>query len=174
VHLDRQGQQELMGGHMRRRAAGGQALVEFALVIPLFLLLIVGGVDLARGVFAYNSVTNAAREGARLAVVNQDTTMIAQRAMSQTAIAETAAPNVTVVFRETTPNADFRTNAVCNPLTVDCVAVVTYVTTYTPLTPILGRILFSGGVTLQAQAVQALEYICPNSTHAANTCPRQP
>lgn len=165
--------------HARSRStasatARGQALVEFSLIIPLFLLLLIAGVDLARGVFAYNSVTNAAREGARLAVVNQDVASISQRAIAQTAIAETAAPNVTVVYREMIPNADYRLNATCTSLTVDCVAVVTYQTTYRPITPVLSNILFASGVTLQAQAVQQLEYICPNSSHVAAACPRQP
>ena len=49
----------------------GQALTEFALIIPILILLIVAAVDIGRGVFAYNSITNGAREGARLAIVNQ-------------------------------------------------------------------------------------------------------
>ena len=66
----------------------GQALVEFALVIPLFLLMMLALFDLGRAVFAYNTLTNAAREGARLAIVNQDLTSIIDRAKGQTAIVE--------------------------------------------------------------------------------------
>ena len=65
----------------------GQALMEFALVIPLFLLLMVALFDLGRAVFAYNTLTNEAREGARLAIVNQDLTSIIERAKRQTASA---------------------------------------------------------------------------------------
>src|SRR4051812_28489854 len=57
-----------MSGRHRHR---GQALVEFALVIPLFLLLLFGIVDAGRLVFTYNAVSNAARDGARVAIVNQ-------------------------------------------------------------------------------------------------------
>ena len=39
------------------------------------------GFDLGAGVFAYNSVTNAAREGVRLAIVNQDQASIETRAI---------------------------------------------------------------------------------------------
>ena len=45
--------------------------MEFALVLPIFLLIVFGVFDLGRGVFAYNTVANAAREGARVAAVNQ-------------------------------------------------------------------------------------------------------
>lgn len=161
----------------------GQALVEFALVIPIFLLLLVAAFDLGRAVFAYNSVTNAAREGARLAIVNQDVALITQRAIAQTAIAETAAPNVTVVFRRTTPNADYRTNQECRrvvvantvPLSLECVAVVTYQTTYRPITPLISNIVFRNGVTLQAQSIQQLEFVCPNpATPSSANCPKQP
>ena len=51
----------------RRR---GQALAEFALVVPLFLILVFGIVDFARGIFAYSVLSNAAREGARYAMVH--------------------------------------------------------------------------------------------------------
>src|SRR6478735_7347122 len=76
----------------------GQALMEFALVIPLFLLLMVALFDMGRAVFAYNTLTNAAREGARMAIVNQDKPSIIARAKSQTAIVELNDPSVSVGF----------------------------------------------------------------------------
>ncbi|MBT8489046.1 MAG: pilus assembly protein [Gemmatimonadetes bacterium] len=56
----------------RRRGSreGGQALVEFALVAPLILLLILGMVDFARAWSAYEVITFQARMGARMAVVD--------------------------------------------------------------------------------------------------------
>lgn len=47
----------------------GQTLVEFALTVPIFLLLVLGLIDLARGVMLYNTVATAAREGARFGIV---------------------------------------------------------------------------------------------------------
>ena len=153
----------------------GQSLVEFSLVIPIFLLIAISCVDLGRAVFAYTSVTNAAREGARLAIVNQDTTLITQRAIGQTAIAETNAPNVTISFKKPTPNADYSTNADCTPLTIGCIAIVRFQTTYRPLTPIVSNILFSGGVTMTAVSQESIEFVCPNGdvVNSAN-CPKQP
>ncbi len=46
----------------------GQDLVEFALVLPLLLLIVVGVMDLGRAFFAAIAVANVAREGARYGV----------------------------------------------------------------------------------------------------------
>lgn len=57
----------------RRRLATderGQALVEFALVAPFLLLLILGMVDFARAWSAYEVITYQARQGTRMAVVD--------------------------------------------------------------------------------------------------------
>jgi hypothetical protein len=43
--------------------------VEFALILPLLLLLILGIVELGLLVFAYDTIANAAREGARTGVI---------------------------------------------------------------------------------------------------------
>lgn len=50
-----------------RRGERGAALVEFALVLPLLLVVIAGIVDFGFLFQRYEVVTNAAREGARLA-----------------------------------------------------------------------------------------------------------
>ena len=42
----------------------GQSLVELALILPIFLLLIAGAVDLGRLFYAYVAITNASKEGA--------------------------------------------------------------------------------------------------------------
>ncbi len=57
----------MTGGGVRR--SGGQALVEFALVVSVFLLIVFGVVDGARLVFSQNTVGQVAREAARLAAV---------------------------------------------------------------------------------------------------------
>lgn len=159
----------------RPRAAGrGQALAEFALIFPIFILLIVAAIDVGRGVFAYNSITNGAREGARLAIVNQDTTLITQRATQQTAIAEVASPNVTVSFKKPTPNADPSLNATCTTIAVGCVAIVRFETTYKPMTPLVRNILFPNGVTFVATSDEVVEFTCPNATTTAANCPKQP
>ena len=55
---------------MRNEKRFGQSIVEFALVIPLFLLMVVFILDFGRVVFIYSSMTHAVREGARLGSVS--------------------------------------------------------------------------------------------------------
>jgi Flp pilus assembly protein TadG len=47
----------------------GAVLIEFALVLPLLLVLMAGMFDLGFAFQRYQAVTNAAREGARMAVL---------------------------------------------------------------------------------------------------------
>jgi len=47
----------------------GQALAEAAIVIPLLLLLVVGMIEMSLAWRGYQVVTNAAREGARVAIL---------------------------------------------------------------------------------------------------------
>ncbi|MCH8025659.1 MAG: pilus assembly protein [Chloroflexi bacterium] len=42
----------------------GQSLVEFGLMLPILVLLVLGAIDFGRVYFAYISVTNGARNGA--------------------------------------------------------------------------------------------------------------
>lgn len=57
----------------RNREGHGQSTLEFALVIPLLLLLLLGLVDLARLMWAYESLSHAAREATRYAIVHGST-----------------------------------------------------------------------------------------------------
>jgi len=50
----------------------GQSLLEFALVLPLILLLFVGSFEFGLLFLTYHTVQNAGREGVRLAVVLSD------------------------------------------------------------------------------------------------------
>ena len=51
-----------------RHSQRSQALIEFALVSPVLLLLLFGVIDLGRAIFYYDTLNHAAREGARAAV----------------------------------------------------------------------------------------------------------
>ncbi|MBN1964841.1 MAG: pilus assembly protein [Anaerolineae bacterium] len=52
-----------------RKAEQGQALIEFALTIPILVLLIFGVVDFARAIFALTQVIDGARQGIRYGIV---------------------------------------------------------------------------------------------------------
>jgi Flp pilus assembly protein TadG len=51
----------------------GQALVEFALAFLVFAMLIFGVIDVGRGIYQYNAVSQAAREIARVTSVHPGT-----------------------------------------------------------------------------------------------------
>jgi hypothetical protein len=52
------------------RASRGQSVVELALMLPVLVVLLAGIVDLGRIYYAYITVVNVAREGARYAAAN--------------------------------------------------------------------------------------------------------
>lgn len=55
------------------RNAAGQGLAEFAIVLPVLLIIIIGLFDVGRAFFTLIVVTNASREGARyLSIYPQD------------------------------------------------------------------------------------------------------
>jgi Flp pilus assembly protein TadG len=55
---------------MGRSDARGQALVEFALVAPIFFFMLFALIDFGRYVYYVQILNNAAREGARYAIVH--------------------------------------------------------------------------------------------------------
>lgn len=56
-----------------RRKRRGAAAVEFAVVAPLFFLLVFGMIEFGRAIMVQRVLTNASREGARVAVLDSAT-----------------------------------------------------------------------------------------------------
>lgn len=95
------------------RGTRGQALVEFALVFPVFVLLLAGMIDFGMGLFAYMTTINAARDGARLAVTNCTAGPCEASVRARTlAAAGNLNPTVTITCAKT--NADGSTGASVN------------------------------------------------------------
>lgn len=63
----------MMTSHRDRER--GAAAVEFALVIPVLLLLVLGMLEFSRAYNVQISLTNAAREAARVMAIHDDPTM---------------------------------------------------------------------------------------------------
>lgn len=61
---------ERQGRANRPPRSRGQALVEFALVAPIFFLLLFGIIEAGRFILYYQTLNNATREGARYAIVH--------------------------------------------------------------------------------------------------------
>lgn len=83
----------------RWRNARGAELLEFALVLPILLVLVAGIVDFALMFRAFEIVTNAAREGARVRVLpgysNADAIARANAYLQASGLTPTNAPVVT-------------------------------------------------------------------------------
>jgi Flp pilus assembly protein TadG len=58
------------------RAQHGTQTVEFAMILPVLLLLLFGMIDFGRGYFSWLIITNGAREGARAASVGKTASVI--------------------------------------------------------------------------------------------------
>ena len=145
----------------RRKPSRGQTLVEFALIVPLFVLLLFGIVDFGRAVLASNSIANAAREGARTAIVNQRVSDIQDRIIDQATGVGLAASDIRIAYRKDS-NPDDVTN-VCaaedgTPAPrVGCVAVVTVRTIYQAATPVIGGIV--GTICMQSTTMMPIEAV---------------
>ena len=62
-------QKRIAGALKLERGSRGQGLTEFALILPLLLVVIMGVIDFGRALFIYTSIFNAAREGVRYGAV---------------------------------------------------------------------------------------------------------
>lgn len=95
---------------MKRKKQKGQGLVEFALILPILLLVILGTIEFGRIFLIYATVSNGAREGSRYGMVNPaDTAGITTR-VNETMVM-TLPENLTVaVSYDTGPGGSPYTN----------------------------------------------------------------
>ena len=140
-----------------RRRPAGQGLVEFALVIPVFLLLMMGILDFGRAILAYNTLSNAARDGARVAIVDQSVTgsvpAAAQEAADQaTGLGLDPSADVDVVYTDPV-------GAACPSHALGCTASVTARYPFVAITPIIGQIV--GPIALEATTSLPIEFTKP-------------
>ena len=78
----------------RKNKSSAQSLVEFALLLPLLLVLVISAVELGRLFYTQIVITNAAREGAYyLSTHRKDYNLITHAAPSTVSAAQTEAEN---------------------------------------------------------------------------------
>lgn len=121
-----------------RQDSRGQAMVEFALVVTIFVLVLVGLFDVGRAVFAFNTVNNAAREAARLAIVDQTIAHIQDEGIAAGSGLGLVADDVDVSFVESDGSACAKLG---DPAVTECDAVVRITYAYTAATPLIGTII---------------------------------
>jgi Flp pilus assembly protein TadG len=54
---------------LRSRRESGQELVEYSILLPLFLVLVLAIIEFSIIIFSYDTIANAAREGARAGII---------------------------------------------------------------------------------------------------------
>lgn len=68
---------------LRLKRQRGQSVVELALVVPVFILLVMGMVDFGLAFNQYLTLQHAVREGARLAITGATDSAIIQRVIDR-------------------------------------------------------------------------------------------
>ena len=159
-----------------RRGSSGQSLVEFALVFPIIALLAFAFIDIGRAVFAYNTLTNSARESARVAIVNQvDPVAAPWNCLANKPVESALSPNWT--FRGCAVAAGASIGVAPADVTVDyeapagsalecdtvvnvgCIVTVTVATSWSPITPVAGSLI--GPISMSATSEMPVERIFP-------------
>jgi Flp pilus assembly protein TadG len=126
------------------RRSRGQSMVEFALILPILVLILIGIFDAGRAIYAYNTVSNSARAGARVGIVDQNTARIKDAAKEKAAGLGLTNGDVTAT--------------VCT--TLACPISVTVVYDFTPVTPIVGD-LFNPQISSTASMPMERKYVSP-------------
>ncbi len=141
----------------RRKERRGQTLVEMALILPIFLLILMGIFDFGRAVYAYNTVANAARQAVRLAIVDQEPSKIQDLAAQHASSLGIDPSTVTIRF----VNPDRSSGPPCDvtPVLNGCLVEVTVPYTYTAATPIIGNIV--GNINISATSRLPVERTYP-------------
>jgi TadE-like protein len=164
-----------------RTPSRGQSLVEFALVLPIFLFMLFGLIDVGRFVYLNSTLSQAAREGARVGSVEasyrgssdpacgttggpvcpgNDTTLLAHvrsaadRMMSP--FGNVSAANMSCVLAPpsgTTPTGAW-TGVTCSNHAPGNVISVRVTATYTPITPVISSLF--GTRTLSGSATMTI------------------
>jgi hypothetical protein len=160
----------------RRRRSAGQALVEFAFIVPIITLLAFGFIDIGRAVFTFNTLTNAAREASRVAAVNQlDPVSGPWQCNSNRPVEDVNNPGWT--FRGCALAAG-KTIAVAHgditvsyapppgvtltcsgTLNIGCIVTVTVTAHYVPITPVAGVLI--GPITMTSTSSMPIERLFP-------------
>jgi Flp pilus assembly protein TadG len=159
-----------------RRGSGGQALVEFAFVFPIIAFLAFAFIDVGRAAFQWNTLSSAARQAARVAVVNQvDPASPPWRCLANKPVESVTTPNWTFRGCGVTAGgsigvkaADVTASYAAPPgtdlectskLNVGCIVTITITSRYVPITPVAGSII--GPITMSASSAMPIERTFP-------------
>lgn len=131
-----------------RKKRLGVAAVEFAVVAPLFFLLLLGMIEIGRMVMVQQVITNASREGARIAVLDGTTTTDVMNAV-ETYLTSGGVRNATVTIAPDPPSQA----GYDEPVTVT-VRVPFNQVSWLPTPMFLGGVELSAVTTMRRETVQ--------------------
>lgn len=137
-----------------RHRSRGQGLVEFALIFPILMLLLIAVFDMGRLVFAYNDITNAARSGARVAIIDQTAGAAQTATINQATSLGLKPADVTIDYLKTDLSGPCP-----SPKQLGCVAHVKVRFAWTAITPVIGSIV--GPITVTTESRMPIERIYP-------------
>ena len=132
--------------------SAGQELVEYALILPILMALLLGIMELGVAVFNYNTMSNAAREAARTGIVTRDEPTIRSAGLRLTAATPLTETDIKIEW------FDVDGNKVTMPSTVATKVRVTVARDYHLLTgPFLTLFGLRGTLPMTATATMILE-----------------
>ncbi|HEX6773505.1 MAG TPA: TadE/TadG family type IV pilus assembly protein [Acidobacteriaceae bacterium] len=148
----------------RARAEEGNTMVEFSLMAVMFIMLLLGVVEMGRMILVYTTIAHAAKYGARYAIVHgylqsgttnttSTVTDIQSQVQSFSTIAPLTSSNVSVAV--TYPTYVFSGKTYCGTNAVGCPVQVKV--SY-PFTPLLGYFNSMLSVTLSSTSEGAITY----------------
>jgi len=126
---------------MKRRNEKGQSLVEFALVVPLVILILMAIIEFGFMFNAYITISNASREGARLGALGSSDTAVVTRVVDTSVALDPTKLSVAI-----TPANRSRGDMIRVQVNYD----------YVLITPIVSSIL-SPFIDLEAETVMRVE-----------------
>lgn len=128
---------------MKHRRENGQSILEFALTLPLLVMMLMGLLDFGRAYFVVVMLNDAAAEGAVYAgAAPRDINGIKLR------VVEAAADDLVSIGLE-------NVNVISSSIVAGASITVSVTYEFTFLTPLIGE-LFGDGLTLRGQAVNPI------------------
>ncbi len=123
----------------------GQTLIEFALIIPLLILIVMFIFDIGRAVYYFSVLYNAVREGARVASVGETDVNLLQATVRDRAYGmDLPIGGITVLPDPITATTQLVT--------------IRAVYGFTPITPLVARFLPGGTLNVRAETSMRLEF----------------
>lgn len=139
------------------RCQTGQTLVEFAIIFPIAIFLILGFFDIGRAVFYYSSLTTGVREATRFAIVNRLAINDACDNPGDNVLQDIVLENAFGLTTTAIPLTKQDITIPCPLNNPNHIISVQAVYTFVPITPGIAQILGDGeGIPLVAQSTMRI------------------